>query len=55
MNKKKYQRPEMLTTPYTLTAIITMSWSDEETDEVLTNDRGEYNSNFEEDFWEGRE
>lgn len=53
--KKEYISPEIEISVFTLMMVVAMSWSDEETDEALTGRRGDYNDDFEEDFWEGRE
>ena len=53
--KKRYMRPVIEATEYELNGFVTISWSNEETDEVLAPDRGETSSDWEEDFWEGRE
>ena len=49
----------MTVTELTPTMVIAMSWSDEGTDEALSNDRGDTgshrSSDWEEDFWAGRE
>jgi hypothetical protein len=55
MKKTSYTTPEIQISAYTPTAFIALSWSDEETDEALTPDRGNNNSDDWEDFWEGRE
>ena len=55
MKKKEYTTPDFETSDYTPMMVVAMSWSDEETGEALAPDRGDYNTNFEEDFWEGRE
>ena len=55
MKKTIYTTPEIKVMEYALSSVIAMSWSDEETGEALTGQRGDYNDNFEEDFWEGRE
>ena len=53
--KKRYMRPVIEATEYELNGFVTISWSNEETDEVLAPDRGDYNTDFVEDFWDGRE
>lgn len=55
MNKKEYTTPDFEASNYTPMMVVAMSWSDEETGEALAPDRGDYNTDFEEDFWEGRE
>ena len=55
MNKKEYTTPQTLVAEYAPMMFVALSWSDEETGEALAPDRGDYNSNFVEDFWEGRE
>ena len=55
MKKKEYTTHYFETTDYTPMMVVAMSWSDEETGEALAPDRGDYNTDFEEDFWEGRE
>ena len=55
MKKREYTTPEILISDFTPCTFIAMSWSNEETDEALGNDRGEVNTDWEEDFWEGRE
>lgn len=53
MKKKEYTTPDFETSDYTPMMVVAMSWSDEETGEVLAPDRGE-NSNDWEAFWESR-
>ncbi len=53
--KKEYISPSLEISEFTPVMLIAMSWSDEETDEALAPGRGDYNSDFEDDFWEGRE
>lgn len=59
MKKTAYSTPSMTVTELTPTMVIAMSWSDEGTDEALSNDRGDTgskrSSDWEEDFWAGRE
>ena len=55
MKKKEYKTPDFETSNYTPMMVVAMSWSDEETGEALTPSRGDYNTDWEEDFWEGRE
>ena len=55
MNKKDYRTPAFEISDYTPMMVVAMSWSDEETGEALTGRRGDYNDDWEEDFWESRE
>ena len=55
MKRKVYFSPNIEISDYSPMMVVAMSWSDEETGEALTGQRGDYNNNFEEDFWEGRE
>ena len=53
MNEKKYTTPEITFVDYAPSSVIAMSWSDEEADEVLSNER---NCDDEwESFWQERE
>ena len=52
---KGYQKPDFNVTEYQLGGLVALSWSDEETDEALTNERIDNSSNWEDDFWESRE
>ena len=53
--KKEYISPYLEISNFTPLMLIAMSWSDEETGEALSNQRGDYNDDWEGDFWEGRE
>lgn len=55
MKKKEYTTPDFETSNFTPMMVVAMSWSDEETGEALAPERGDYNNDWEEDFWEGRE
>ena len=55
MKKNEYVSPDLKISNFTPMLVVAMSSSDEETGEALTGQRGDYNNNFEEDFWEGRE
>lgn len=55
MKKIAYITPEISISDFIPCTFFAMSWSNEETDEALGNDRGEVNTDWEEDFWEGRE
>ena len=55
MEKKIYRMPEMKVMDYALGNVIAMSWSDERTDEALTNERNSDTSGGWDSFWEERE
>ena len=59
MKKTIYTTPEIKVMEYALSSVIAMSWSDEGTDEALSNDRGysgsSRSSDWEENFWSARE
>ena len=52
---KEYQTPDFHTTEYDLSAIIAMSWSDEETGEALVGSRHAQSDDEWEEFWARRE
>lgn len=54
MTKKEYISPYLDISEYTPMQVIAMSWSDEETGEVLAPERGETSNDWEA-FWESRE
>ena len=54
MKKKEYTTPDFETSDYTPMMVVAMSWSDEETGEVLAPERVETSNDWEA-FWEGRE
>ncbi|MBR3455806.1 MAG: hypothetical protein IKH26_10815 [Bacteroidaceae bacterium] len=56
MKKNEYASPVMTVSEYAPTMVFAMSWSNEETDEALTNERSDNNCyDWEEDFWSSRE
>ncbi|MBR3456373.1 MAG: hypothetical protein IKH26_13760 [Bacteroidaceae bacterium] len=54
MKKRLYVTPEMKVVDYEPNIVIAMSWSNEETDEALVNERDDDEGNWE-SFWESRE
>ena len=55
MKKKEYTTPQTLVAEYFPMMIVAMSWSDEETGEVLAPNRGSDKDDDWESFWESRE